>query len=343
MVGLLGTTGSVSDGDWELRAITTDVAGQLASPRPSARCTVDNTDPTSSLDDPGANLRDSVSLTANRPPISAAPAIASVAFQRFDGSSPGRRSGLDVGRRALERLLGYDGVARRALRPARDRDRQRRQPEDLRGRREPARGQHRPGRRPHRSGREPARARSRSLASASDPGGSGVATVAFQRFDGSALADDRDGLGRRSLLGLLGHDGRLGRPARPARPRHRRRRQLETSSGRRQPARRQHESDRIADGSGRRRRRPRDGLGLVELGRRGARASTPSSSSAGLRAAAPGRRSARTPTALPSPSPGRPGPTATTTCARSRPTRRATPSPRPSERSPSTTPIRPAR
>ncbi|HYM63122.1 MAG TPA: Ig-like domain-containing protein [Gaiellaceae bacterium] len=73
-------TGGVSDGDYDLRAVTTDGAGNSFTSG-SVTVEVDNTAPSASLDDPGANLRGTVSLTgtAGDPGGSG---VASLAFQR---------------------------------------------------------------------------------------------------------------------------------------------------------------------------------------------------------------------------------------------------------------------
>ena len=58
------TTG-VSDGLYDLRVIVTDVAGNSTTSALVANRRVDNTAPTASLDDPGANLRGTVTLTSS--------------------------------------------------------------------------------------------------------------------------------------------------------------------------------------------------------------------------------------------------------------------------------------
>jgi len=71
-------TMSLSDGGYDLRAVTTDLAGNSFS-GPIRTVNVDNTGPTATQDDPGANLRASVTLTGS----AADPAgTADVVFQR---------------------------------------------------------------------------------------------------------------------------------------------------------------------------------------------------------------------------------------------------------------------
>ena len=72
------TTG-VGDGGYDLRAVTSDVAGNSFT-SPTRTITVDNTNPTGSLVSPGANLRASVTLSANA--SDATSGVASVVFQR---------------------------------------------------------------------------------------------------------------------------------------------------------------------------------------------------------------------------------------------------------------------
>ncbi|MGI8607415.1 MAG: Ig-like domain-containing protein [Gaiellaceae bacterium] len=73
-------TGGVTDGDYDLRAVTTDAAGNSFTSG-SVTVEVDNTAPSASLDDPGPTLRGTVSLTgaAGDPGGSG---VASLTFQR---------------------------------------------------------------------------------------------------------------------------------------------------------------------------------------------------------------------------------------------------------------------
>ena len=74
----LDTTG-LTDGSYDLRVVTSDVAGNTFT-SPVRTVTVDNTTPSGSLTDPGANLRATVSLSANA--SDATSGVASAAFQR---------------------------------------------------------------------------------------------------------------------------------------------------------------------------------------------------------------------------------------------------------------------
>ena len=73
-------TGGVTDGDYDLRAQTTDAAGNSFTSG-SITVEVDNTAPTASLDDPGTNLRGTVSLTGSGSDPGGS-GVASLAFQR---------------------------------------------------------------------------------------------------------------------------------------------------------------------------------------------------------------------------------------------------------------------
>ena len=77
-------TGGVTDGDYDLRAQTTDAAGNSFTSG-SITVEVDNTAPTASLDDPGANLRGTVSLTGSGSDPGGS-GVASLTFQRSPAS-----------------------------------------------------------------------------------------------------------------------------------------------------------------------------------------------------------------------------------------------------------------
>ncbi len=109
------TTG-VTDGLYDLRVIVTDNAGNSTTSATVTNRRVDNTAPSASLDDPGANLRGTVTLSSTatdarlrcrHPHLSALPCR-----RRHLDDDPGR--------------LRHDRRYGRALRPARDRHRQRR-------------------------------------------------------------------------------------------------------------------------------------------------------------------------------------------------------------------------
>ena len=116
-------TGSLADGDYELRAHATDQAGnsQLSALR---TVTVDNTAPSASMDDPGTPLRGTVSLSGGRrrrgrlrSRLAHLPALAR---KRRHLDDRGHGHGL-----ALLGLLRHDRGLGRALRPARGRNRRR--------------------------------------------------------------------------------------------------------------------------------------------------------------------------------------------------------------------------
>jgi hypothetical protein len=71
-------TTSLSDGAFDLRAVTTDLAGNSFN-GPTQSVNVDNTGPTATQDDPGANLRASATLSSS---ASDPAGIAQVVFQR---------------------------------------------------------------------------------------------------------------------------------------------------------------------------------------------------------------------------------------------------------------------
>ena len=75
---LVWNTTSLSDGAFDLRAVTTDMAGNSFN-GPVTTVNVDNTGPTATQDDPGTNLRAGVTLTGS---ASDPAGIAQVAFQR---------------------------------------------------------------------------------------------------------------------------------------------------------------------------------------------------------------------------------------------------------------------
>ena len=125
------TTGE-SDGLYDLRVLVTDNAGNVTASALVEDRLVDNTAPGAAMDDPGAYLRATVALTSSM--SDAGSGVASVAYQRSAAGAGLLGSG--------RRLLGHDRGRRRPLRPARGRDRQRRQLDHLRPGRRPARGQH---------------------------------------------------------------------------------------------------------------------------------------------------------------------------------------------------------
>ncbi len=128
----LDTTG-LGDDLYDLRVFVTDVAGNTQTAEVASR-RVDNTPPTVTMDDPGTNVRGTVALTSNAERLRLRrrhrhlPVLA---------GRPGRLA-LDLG------ALGHDRAHGRPLRPAGDRDRQRRQLGRLRRGHERARRQHRP-------------------------------------------------------------------------------------------------------------------------------------------------------------------------------------------------------
>ena len=73
-------TSALADGDYELRAVVTDVAGN-GHTTATRTVTADNTAPSASQDDPGANLRGTVSLTGSGSDPGGS-GVASLAFQR---------------------------------------------------------------------------------------------------------------------------------------------------------------------------------------------------------------------------------------------------------------------
>ena len=109
-------TGGVTDGDYDLRAQTTDAAGNSFTSG-SITVEVDNTAPTASLDDPGTNLRGTVSLTGSgsdpggtRRGLARVPALARRRRQ-LDDSGHGHEL-------ALFGFLRHDRCLGRALRSA---------------------------------------------------------------------------------------------------------------------------------------------------------------------------------------------------------------------------------
>ncbi|MHB8643094.1 MAG: OmpL47-type beta-barrel domain-containing protein [Gaiellaceae bacterium] len=70
---------AVADGLYQVRIVVTDNAGNVFTSTPITNVRVDNTPPTSTMDDPGANLRGTVSLTAAASDTGSG--VASVAFQ----------------------------------------------------------------------------------------------------------------------------------------------------------------------------------------------------------------------------------------------------------------------
>ena len=154
-------TGGVTDGDYDLRAMTTDAAGNSFTSG-SVTVTVDNTAPSASVDDPGTPLRGTVSLSGIRRRsgrlrcrLAHLPALAR---KRRHLDDRGHGHGL-----ALLGLLRHERGLGRALRPARGRNRRRRQHDNLGTRYEPPRRQHGAERFDRRSGRRPARDRDADL------------------------------------------------------------------------------------------------------------------------------------------------------------------------------------
>src|SRR5581483_280050 len=78
--GASWNTTLLSDGLYDLRAVATDVAGNSASSTVT-NVRVDNTAPTVSVTDPGANLRGTVTLASTAADTGGS-GVASVAFQR---------------------------------------------------------------------------------------------------------------------------------------------------------------------------------------------------------------------------------------------------------------------
>ena len=58
-------TVGITDGVYQLRVVVTDVAGNVTGSAPVTNVRIDNTPPTTSQDDPGANLRQTVTLTGS--------------------------------------------------------------------------------------------------------------------------------------------------------------------------------------------------------------------------------------------------------------------------------------
>ena len=211
-------TTAVTDGLYDLRVIVTDVAGNQTTSATVANRRVDNTAPAASLDDPGANLSGTVTLTSTASDAGSGIATRTYAY------SPAGAGHLDddPGR------LRHHRRHRRALRPARHRHRQRRQPNHLRHSRQPPRRQHGPDRLRHRARRSQRRQRSdRGLVRLRRCGigcsASRLPALARRRGD---VDDDRHRY-ERSVLGRLGDGGPRRRQLRLAR-RHRRRRREHT-------------------------------------------------------------------------------------------------------------------
>jgi hypothetical protein len=74
-------TTAVSDGLYDFRVVATDALGNLTTSAPVTNRRVDNTSPSATQDDPGANLRATVTLTGSASD-SGGSGIAQVAFQR---------------------------------------------------------------------------------------------------------------------------------------------------------------------------------------------------------------------------------------------------------------------
>ena len=95
-------TSGVSDGLYDLRTVATDVAGNTTISALVTNRRVDNTAPTASLDDPGANLRGTVTLTSTA--SDAGSGVASRAYRVL--ARRRRQLELDPGRLRHDRRLG---------------------------------------------------------------------------------------------------------------------------------------------------------------------------------------------------------------------------------------------
>jgi chitinase len=229
-------TTTVTDGLYDFRAVSTDVAGNTANNVVTNR-RVDNTAPTATMNDPGAYLRGTVSLTAAG--TDAGSGVANVTIQRWRRHLDGRLHRHDV---SLQLLLRHDCGRRRALRPPRHHDRQRRQHDDLDRRHQPAHRQHRSDRDDDRSG-HPAPRHDHPRRD-----GHGCGLRRPQRRH-PALARRRRHLDGRvhrhdlALLVLVRHDDGRRRALRLPRDHDRQRRQHDDLDRRHQPAHRQHGAD----------------------------------------------------------------------------------------------------
>ena len=240
------TTG-VTDGLYDLRVIVTDNAGNSTTSATVANRRVDNTAPSAT---PGRS---------GRQPACHRHAQLDCERRRLRGRHP-HLPALSCRRRHLDDDSGrlrHDRRHGRALRPARDRHRQRRQLDHLGHGREPPGRQHGSQRQPGRSGRQPAR------------DGHAQLDCERRRLRGrhphlSALSRRRRHLDDDS--GCLRHDRRHGRALRPARDRHRQRRQLDHLGHGREPPGRQHGSQRQPGRSGR--QPARHGHALLDRERR---------------------------------------------------------------------------
>ena len=142
------TTG-VSDGLYDLRVIVTDVAGNQTTSAAVANRRVDNTAPTASVDDPGANLRGTVTLTST-----ASDSGSGVGTRTYQHSPAGAGTWTTTPA-AFDTTGVSDGLYDLRV----DRHRRRRQHDNLGTRYEPPRRQHGADRFARRSGRQPARDR----------------------------------------------------------------------------------------------------------------------------------------------------------------------------------------
>ena len=82
----------MEDGVYELRVVATDHAGNVTASSPVTDVRVDNTAPTTSLDDPAANVRGTITLTG-----AAADASSGVAQVQFQASPAGASTWLPLG------------------------------------------------------------------------------------------------------------------------------------------------------------------------------------------------------------------------------------------------------
>ncbi len=174
-------TTALSDGAYDLRAVTSDLAGNSFN-GPLRTVNVDNTGPTATQDDPGANLRATVTLTGS----AADPAgIAQVVFQRSPAGA-GTWTTIDTDTSApysvsfdttavADGLYDFRVVATDSLgNPTSSAPVNNRRVDNT----SPSATQDDPG--------ANLRATVTPTGSASDPGGSGIAQVAFQRSPAGA-------------------------------------------------------------------------------------------------------------------------------------------------------------
>ena len=136
-------TTAVAEGAWDVRATTTDGAGNTSSSTTANRI-VDNTAPTITLTDPGTPLGGTVALGSTTGD-GAGSGVSSVLYQYRANGSTGAWSTACTGASAPFSCTGPT-PADRLLRPARDRHRRRQPAPRPRPRSSPARGQHDPQR-----------------------------------------------------------------------------------------------------------------------------------------------------------------------------------------------------